>query len=155
MTNQDHPAFSSFHFGIKGQTFDQVFKFLSWDVARVNPEITAIDLHERLDSAYKNNTAGFGEGIALFDWKQEVAKPVLTLARLLTPVPFLSPDDVPVDIIVTLITPEHQGSQHLTHLARLSRLLRDKDTLERIRSVESADGLASVLRYAAPSQLAA
>lgn len=155
MTSHDHPAFSSFHFGIKGQTYDQVFKFLSWEIAKTNPDITAIDLHERLESTYKNNTAGFGEGIALFDWKQDIAKPVLTLARLVTPVPFLSPDDMPVDIIVTLITPEQHGTQHLTHLSRLSRLLRDKETLARIRTCECADGLASALQYPLPEQIAA
>ncbi len=155
MTINEHPAFSSFHFGIKGQTYDQVFKFLSWDIAKLNPSIVAIDLHERLDDHYRGNTVGIGDGIALFDWKQDLESPILSLARLLTPVAFQTPDDRPVDIVVTLISPESHGSQHLTHLARISRLLRDQDILGRLRTTQSVDGLAAILQNPLPHQIAA
>jgi PTS system nitrogen regulatory IIA component len=48
-----------------------------------------------------------------------------------------------VDLIFVLLAPDHAGGDHLKALARISRLVRDPQALERLRS---APDLASLKR---------
>ena len=66
-------------------------------------------------------------------------------ARLEEPVPFESPDDEPVDLIFMLLAPEHASGDHLKALARISRVLRDPDTIVRLRAAKDAATLFTVL----------
>jgi PTS system nitrogen regulatory IIA component len=66
-------------------------------------------------------------------------------AQLQNPIPFESVDGEPVDIAFALISPEHAGADHLTALARVSRLLRDPLTLKKLRGTQSPDGIYAIL----------
>ena len=66
-------------------------------------------------------------------------------ARLEKPIDFASIDEQPVDLIFLLLAPEGAGADHLKALARVSRLLRDARTCEKLRGAESADGLYMLL----------
>ena len=47
--------------------------------------------------------------------------------------PFDSIDELPVDLIFLLLAPEGAGADHLKALARISRLLRNGGTCEKLR----------------------
>ena len=66
-------------------------------------------------------------------------------ARLDRPVPFEAIDDQPVDLIFLLLAPESAGADHLKALARVSRLLRERATCEKLRGTDNADALYSLL----------
>jgi len=53
-----------------------------------------------------------------------------------------------------LLAPETAGADHLKALARVSRLLRDRITCEKLRGTDSADALHALLSESAASHAA-
>lgn len=147
----DFPAFSAVHFAVKGNHPDQVFKFLAFEMAK-SSQLLAIEIVEHFENYCKHHVAGIGDGVAMFDWKSpDITEPVLMLSCLEQPVAFASLDDQPVDMIVTLISPEqaeYTHPLHLRHLARLSRFFRNADVLQKLRDATCADGVRAVLTTA-------
>lgn len=91
-------------------------------------------------------TTGVGNGIAIPHGKlPSLDKLYGVFARLETAVDFQAIDDQPVDLVFLLLAPESAGADHLKALARVSRLLRDKGTCEKLRGTESADALYALL----------
>ncbi|WP_140984377.1 PTS IIA-like nitrogen regulatory protein PtsN [Asticcacaulis tiandongensis] len=74
--------------------------------------------------------------------------------RLETPVEYDAIDDMPVDLLFALFAPEDAGTEHLRALAKVSRLLRQKDLRESLRKVETADALFALLSETAHSDAA-
>jgi len=70
------------------------------------------------------------------------------------PVDFESIDEQPVDLIFLLLAPEEAGADHLKALARVSRLLRDKNICEKLRGTDEADALFALLSETAHSNAA-
>jgi PTS system nitrogen regulatory IIA component len=54
-------------------------------------------------------------------------------------------DSQPVDLVFMLLAPENAGADHLKALARVSRLLRDKQTCEMLRSAPTAEAIYAIL----------
>lgn len=91
-------------------------------------------------------TTGVGNGIAIPHGKLPNLEQLYgVFARLEEPVDFQSIDDQPVDLVFLLLAPESAGADHLKALARVSRLLRDKGTCEKLRGTNSADSLYALL----------
>jgi PTS system nitrogen regulatory IIA component len=57
-------------------------------------------------------------------------------------------------LIFLLLAPEHASGDHLKALARISRLVRDPQTLENLRAAPDAAGLRRVLETPAASHAA-
>jgi PTS system nitrogen regulatory IIA component len=70
---------------------------------------------------------------------------VSVFARLDEPIDFEALDNEPVDLIFLLLAPEQAGADHLKALARISRLLREPSTIERLRSSRDRAAIYSVL----------
>ena len=66
-------------------------------------------------------------------------------ARLVAPVDFESVDEQPVDLVFLLLSPESAGGDHLTALARVSRVFRDPATVQKLRGTEDSSGLYAIL----------
>lgn len=66
-------------------------------------------------------------------------------ARLDDPVEFDASDREPVDLVFLLLAPESAGADHLKALARISRLLREPATIEKLRSSKKRAALYSIL----------
>lgn len=100
-------------------------------------------------------TTGVGNGIAIPHGKLSELDGLRALfARLDTPVEFDAIDEQPVDLICVLLAPESAGADHLKALARVSRLLRDRQVCEKIRGSESADAIYAILTESAASHAA-
>ncbi len=65
--------------------------------------------------------------------------------RLEAPVDFGAVDDEPVDLLFTLLAPRDGGSEHLRAMARVSRLLREADVRQQLRSARGADAIHALL----------
>lgn len=68
-----------------------------------------------------------------------------SFAKLAAPVDFEAPDKLPVDLVFLLLSPQHASGDHLKALARISRVVRDAPTMERLRAARSVDQLRDVL----------
>ena len=100
-------------------------------------------------------TTGVGNGIAIPHGKLEkVDRLYGVFARLESPIDFQAIDDQPVDLIFLLLAPETAGADHLKALARVSRLLRDTQTCEKLRGTNTVDGLYAILTESMGSRAA-
>jgi nitrogen PTS system EIIA component len=94
----------------------------------------------------KLGSTGVGNGIAIPHGKLPKLNKLFGLfARLERPVDFESLDGQPVDLIFLLLAPETAGADHLKALARVARLLRDPDVVNKLRESHDAAALYSVL----------
>ena len=66
-------------------------------------------------------------------------------ARLSAPIDFQSVDGLPVDLVFLLMSPVDAGADHLKALAAISRLLRDRQTLAKLRGARSKDALYALI----------
>ena len=117
----------------------------------------ATGLHERaifdvLLERERLGTTGVGSGIAIPHGKLPDLDRVF--ARHDKPVDFDSIDEAPVALVFLLLAPENAGADHLKALARVSRLLRDKPTCEKLRGADSADALYAILTEESASRAA-
>lgn len=101
-------------------------------------------------------TTGMGQGVAIPHGKIEgLSRLYGFFARLAEPIDFDALDDQPVDLIFMLLAPEGAGADHLKALARISRLLRDQETCEKLRGSDNADAIYALLSEIDPAAFAA
>ncbi|NQV99444.1 MAG: PTS IIA-like nitrogen regulatory protein PtsN [Rhodospirillales bacterium] len=139
---------------LKASSKKQAIQELARRAAEISgqPERAVFDVlmeRERL------GTTGVGNGIAIPHGKLENLDKLYGLfARLEAPVDFQAIDDQPVDLIFLLLAPESAGADHLKALARVSRLLRDKATCDKLRGTNTVDGLYAILAESTESRAA-
>ena len=97
-------------------------------------------VRERLGST------GFGGGVAIPHARIDgLSRITAVVARLTRAIDFQAVDDVPVDIAVALFSPPDAGDAHLKALARVSRRLRDRAFVAKLRGAGSRDALYALL----------
>jgi PTS system nitrogen regulatory IIA component len=103
-------------------------------------------IYDALTERERLGTTGIGTGVAIPHCRlAELTRMHGLFARLERPVPFEAIDDQPVDLVFLLLAPLDAGAEHLKALARVSRLLRDRATCEKLRGANSADALYALL----------
>ncbi len=108
------------------------------DMIDADPKMIA----ERLAAREKLGSTGFGGGVAIPHAKLDgLAQVTGVFVRLVQAVDFQAVDDLPVDLVFMLLSPTDAGAVHLKALARVSRRLRDKAFLEKLRGAGSPDAL--------------
>jgi len=113
-------------------------------------------LFDRLIEREALGSTGIGGGIAIPHGRMtSLTAPRGLFARLAHPVAFDSIDERPVDIVFLLVAPEGAGADHLKALARVSRLLRDRNLVDKLRATESAEALYALLVDSVQAQSAA
>ena len=110
-------------------------------LAQYGADITGVSQSAIVDALLKRErlgTTGIGDGIAIPHCRlPTIERPFGLFARLETAIDFEADDERNVDLIFVLLAPKGADANHLTALARVSRLLRDRsirDTLRRGRS---------------------
>ena len=134
-------------------------KALLAELASRAASVFALDerrLFDRLIEREALGSTGIGGGIAIPHGRMaSLTTPRGLFARLAHPVAFDSIDERPVDIVFLLIAPEGAGADHLKALARVSRLLRDRNLVDKLRATESAEALYALLVDSVQAQSAA
>lgn len=108
-------------------------------------------LHERtvfdvLLERERLGSTGLGGGIAIPHGKLAGLDRLHgVFARLATPIDFEAIDARPVDLMFVLLAPESAGADHLKALSRVSRALRDRVLVEKLRATDRADALYAML----------
>lgn len=102
--------------------------------------VTAVSEREKLGST------GFGAGIAIPHGKIEGLERVFGyFARLTAPIEFQAVDNLPVDLVFLILSPPDAGADHLKALASVSRTLRDRATVAKLRGARSRDAIFALL----------
>ena len=103
-------------------------------------------IFETLMQREKLGSTGVGNGIAIPHGKLPKLEKLFGLfARLDRPIDFEALDGQPVDLVFLLLAPEAAGADHLKALARVARLLRDSNTVSKLREAREAESLYAVL----------
>jgi PTS system nitrogen regulatory IIA component len=120
-------------------------KALFQSVAGLAAKLYGLDqrlVGERLTEREKLGSTGFGAGVAIPHGKIEGLDRVVGLfAKLAQPLEFAAIDGLPVDLVFILLSPPDAGVDHLKALARVSRRLRDRGFVDKLRGAGSADAL--------------
>src|SRR4026207_77453 len=110
--------------------------------------LTGVDAREILDTLLQRErlgSTGVGRGIAIPHGRVPALHKIVTVfARLDGAIDFEALDDEPVDLIFLLLAPEHAGADHLKALARISRLLREPSSIEKLRASKDRAAIYSV-----------
>jgi len=119
------------------------------DLAEKAADLTGLhgrDIFETLLQRERLGSTAVGRGIAIPHGRVAALQRIVSVfARLEQPIDFEAPDEEPVDLIFLLLAPEHAGADHLKALARISRLLREPQSIERLRSSHDRATIYSVL----------
>ena len=124
-------------------------KQLLQELAHAASTVTGVDqriIFETLFQREKLGSTGLGAGIAIPHGKLKALNKVHGLfARLATPIDYEAVDGQPVDLVFLLLAPEQAGADHLTALAKISRLLRDREFATKLRGTDTTEGLYAIL----------
>lgn len=119
-------------------------KQLLTDLAALAAKKTGLNegiIFDALIERERLGTTGIGFGVALPHTRLAKLKKIFCGFATSEPVDFDSVDNKPVDLAFVLLVPEEAGADHLKALARLSRLLRNENTVEALRKAGSAKEL--------------
>ena len=101
---------------------------------------------EGLGKREKLGSTGFGSGVATPHARVAGLNHVVgVFARLAQPIDFQAVDDLPVDIVFMLLSPVDAGALHLKALARVSRRLRERGFVDKLRGAGSRDAIYALL----------
>ena len=130
---------------LKAKNKKQVLQELSEKAASLTG-LRVRDILETLLQRERLGSTAVGRGIAIPHGRLPALKSIFSLfARLEQPIEFDAVDEEPVDLIFLLLAPEHAGADHLKALAKISRLLREPQTIERLRASHDRAAIYSVL----------
>ncbi|MGB3723237.1 MAG: PTS sugar transporter subunit IIA [Pacificimonas sp.] len=91
-------------------------------------------------------STAFGGGSAIPHARlSDLPRVVGAFAILETPLPMDALDGEPVDVVYALLSPDGAGADHLKALAAVSRLLRDRALVEKLRGAENGDAAHALL----------
>ncbi len=142
----EHVEFNAFILGLRAIDQKQILQNISWKIGRqTNADMTWIS--EQLLLSEARESSGIGDGVAIAHLKSTPLKtPFILVAKLDEPVSFNAADDVPVDIVCAVLSPQMDGPLHLQRLARVTRIFRDPQMLEKLRAATNEQEMAEILR---------
>jgi len=130
---------------LKAQSKKQLLQELSEHAARITG-LPDRRIFETLIERERLGSTGMGQGIAIPHGRIAGLQRITGFfARLETPIAYDAVDNQPVDLVFLLLAPEAAGADHLKALARVSRLLRNQQTCEKLRAATKAEVLYSLL----------
>ena len=113
-------------------------------------------IFETLTERERLGSTGVGQGIAVPHGRLAGIDTIAGIfARLETPIEYDSVDKQPVDLVFMLLAPEGAGADHLKALARVSRLLRNHQAVEKLRAASKPEALYAILTEPTASARAA
>lgn len=119
------------------------------EIASAGARVTGLsdrELFETFLQRERLGSTGIGDGIAIPHGRSShIDRLYGVFARLERPIDFEALDGQPVDILFALIAPDGAGADHLKALARVARLLRTPEVLERVRAALDPSAIFSIL----------
>lgn len=146
MTDLTHIlAAESIEAGLSASNKKALFQTLAASAAR-RTGLPARDIVACLSERERLGSTGFGGGVAIPHGKLEgLGRVHGAFARLAAPIDFHAVDNLPVDLVFMILSPPDAGADHLKALASVSRILRDKQTVAKLRGARSKDAIYALL----------
>ena len=108
--------------------------------------LDAGEVLELLTERERLGPTGFGGGTAVPHARlPDLDRVVGAFARLSHPVDYGAIDGAPVDLVYLLLSPVDAGAAHLKALAHVSRMMRDKSCVAKLRDAGSSDAIVALL----------
>ena len=127
---------------LHGTTKQQVLEEMVHCMARHTSGIDTEELLKVLLEREKLGSTGIGNGIAIPHGKLDgINEILLVFGRSKSGIPFDALDNKPVHLFFLLVAPSNSAGAHLKALARLSRLLKDKNFRDVLLDVPDAHSL--------------
>jgi len=130
---------------LQARTKQQALSLLAETAARVFA-LDAGAVLEALQARERAGSTGVGEGVAVPHARVAGLDRMRGMfLRLESPVDFDAIDGAPVDLIFALFAPPDAGSEHLRSLARVARMLRQKELRQQLRQARTPDAIHALL----------
>ena len=130
---------------LKAQGKKQLLQELAEQAAKLTG-IPERRIFETLNERERLGSTGMGQGIAIPHGRIPGLEHITgVFARLETPIAYDAVDNQPVDLVFLLLAPDGSGADHLKALARVSRLLRNQATCEKLRATSKSEVLYALL----------
>ena len=124
----------------------RILELLSTMAAEVTKDIDSEEALNSLICRERMGSTGIGHGIALPHGRLPgLNKPIALAVTCKTGIEFDAIDNQPVDIFFAILVPESETSNHLKILSAIANKLNDRDTIRKIRRVESDQALYEAL----------
>lgn len=105
-------------------------------------DLSSKNVTERLLERERLGTTGFGGGVAIPHGRLEGLDRIrAALVKLERPIDYGAIDGLPVDLVFMLLSPVDAGVDHLKALAQVSRRLRDRAFVAKLRGTGTSDAL--------------
>src|SRR5690606_13700708 len=130
---------------LKASSKKQLLQLLAEKAAAITG-LPEREVFETILQRERLGSTGVGNGIAIPHGKLPAVKKITgVFARLEQPVDFEALDDQPVVLVFLLLAPESAGADHLKALSRIARVLRDRETVAKIRGSDDANAIYTFL----------
>ena len=95
---------------------------------------------DSLFSRERFGSTGLGYGVAVPHGRLKgLREATAVFVRTLNPIPFESPDSLPVNLIFVVLVPDHANEQHLQILSELAQIFSDKAVRESLATCRDVD----------------
>lgn len=104
---------------------------------------------KKLNKREELGSTGIGGGIALPHCTCDgVEAPMVVFARVTPPVDFKAVDGDKVDLVMALLLPKDNASQHLSALSQAARILRQQAVVKSLRRASAPEEVMAIFRAA-------
>lgn len=104
-------------------------------------------IFDSLFAREKLGSTGLGQGVAIPHGRIKGLKNAVgAFMRLVTPVPFDSPDGRPVDLLFVLLVPEQATEQHLQILSELAQHFSDRAFREKLQAAADPSAVVALFQ---------
>ena len=104
-----------------------------------NAGIARSSVSDNLFARERLGSTGLGHGVAVPHGRVKGLKsPIAAFVRLAEPIPFESPDGLPVSLLVFLLIPDHVTQQHLEILSEVAEMFSDAACREALEHAPDA-----------------
>jgi nitrogen PTS system EIIA component len=119
------------------------------NIAADQTQLSESIIYTNLLNRERLGSTGLGQGFAVPHARlPDLEKTVGCFFRLKQPVNFESPDNLPVDLVFTIIIPQEATEEHLLILSSLARIFSDADICEAIRAATSKEEIQRIIQSA-------
>ncbi len=93
---------------------------------------------EGLKKREAESTTGFEKGIAIPHTQANVSAPIISVSRI-NPITWPALDGNTTDLVINIVVPKDQGSEHLKILSKLSAKLMDDDFVAKLKAADEEE----------------
>jgi len=133
-------------FNLNTKSKEEALASLAKRVAEVEPALDQDTVLSVLKEREQLGSTGIGSGVAIPHGKlHELGHMLIVVGRSPDGIPFDAMDNLPVHIMFLLLAPDDSATPYLKVLARVSRLLKSQEVLQRIMEAPDARSIQKVI----------